>query len=170
MSAIPRPHRAAYPGEIVNFFEDGDPSSAPIPALVNSEYGGNATLTYHKPGDMTPKTKTVKHIHDPYWDAVSLANRQSCGAYDFHPVYKGVFDKWLTMADAREAQRLKRESERNELSVDEYNAITALERHGDNMTAIVEETGMTPIALKKLKRFNEELNKVKEANFAAKNE
>ena len=169
MSAIPRPLRAAVPGEIVNFFEDGDPSGAPIPAMVVSTYGGNTAITYHKPGDVVSKSRIVKHVHDAYWDTTTLQNKQASGAYDFHPVYGGLFDKWLALAEQRETKRKQLESEKNEMSADDFNACSALERHGDNMSAIATDTGLTIAALNKLPKFKAELARVKQENFEAKN-
>lgn len=171
MSAIPRPKRAALPGEIVNYFEAGDPTEVPIPATVHQQYGGNCTITYQKPGQPTVLTKYgVKHIHDPYWDNVSLQNKQACGAFDFHPVFGVQFEKWQAAEHMRVEARKQREAERaaNTLSDDEFNAINALERHGDNLSAIRTDTGLTESQLKKLPKFMEAWNAIKEENFRLK--
>lgn len=171
MSAIPRPKRNAEPGEIVNYFEGGDPTAVPVSATVHVVHsGGSVTLMFMRPGTPTVITKTgVQHMYSPYWDAVPLSAKQANGAFDFHPVYGPLFDKHLQLAVARKARQEQLESEKNELSTDEFSALTALERHGDNMSKIIEETGFTPAKLKKMEKFTEALNAVKDANFAAKN-
>lgn len=173
MSAIPRPKRTAIQGELVNFFEAGDPTEVPILATVHTEFGGNITITYQRPGAPTVITKHgIKHIHDTYWDNVPLLAKQQSGAFDFHPVYGVQFDKWLSAAHMREEARKQREAERatNEMSDDEFNAINALERHGDNISAIKTDTGLTDAALKKLPKFMAELNKIREEAFQLKQE
>lgn len=171
MSAIPRPKRAAVPGELVNFFESGDPSEQPILATINHEFGGNHTITYQKPGQVTVVTKYgVKHVHDTYWDNVPISAKQQQGAFDFHPVYGVQFEKWLLAAHAREEARKQREAEHaaNNLTDDEFNAINALERHGDNMSAIKTDTGLTDAQLRKMPKFMEAWNALKAEKFEQK--
>lgn len=173
MSAIPRPHRDAQLGEIVLFYETGDPSSTPLPMIVAESGKGWATLTGLKAGEMTPvRRHYVKHIHDVFWDTATVSQKQKNGAYDFHPVYRSMFDKWLAAEHARQEARKQREAEQTagELSTDEFNAINALERHGDNMSAIKTDTGLTDSQLKKLTKFMEALNKVREEAFHLKQE
>jgi hypothetical protein len=172
MSAIPRPHRQAQPGEIVNFYAGGDPTELPVPALVQQVHpGGSCMVTYAKAGH--PGTQTaygVKHIHDAYWDSVPVTTKQATGCFDFHPVYKGMFDRYLNAIAGNEARRKQLEEDRAAgMNDDEYNALTALERHGDNIAAISEETGITRERLKKLAKFNEALKAVKQQKWEEKN-
>lgn len=170
MSAIPRPHRDAMQGEIVLFYETGDPSANPYPLMVADTGKGWATLVGIKPGSITAVTrKYVKHIHDVFWDTATVQQKQSNGAYDFHPVYRGMFDKWLDMAKAREVARQNREAAKADMSDDDFNALAALERHGDNIGKIVEETGLTREKLKKLPKFSEALQAIKQQNWDEKN-
>lgn len=170
MSAIPRPARDAVPGELVNYYESGDPSEKPVVLTVESVYGGQITGTYQKVGHPTVVTVySVKHIHSPYWDNLPINAKQAAGAFDFHPVYKGLFDKWLSMEHARKARMEKLEQDKADMTDDEFNAISALERHGDNIGKISDETGVSRERLKKLPRFMEELKAVKQRNWEEKN-
>lgn len=169
MSAVPRPHRDAMQGEIVLFYETGDPSGNPYPMMVSQTGKGWATLTGVKPGSITAVTRTYcKHIHDVFWDNATVQQKQSNGAYDFHPVYRGLFDKWIQMAEAREVARQNRESAKADMSDDEFNALNALDKYGDDMPKIVAETGLTREKLKKLPRFMESLNAIKQRNWEEK--
>lgn len=170
MSAIPRPHRDAMQGEVVLFYETGDPSSNPYPLIVSETGKGWATLTGVKPGSITAMTrKYVKHIHDVFWDTATVQQKQSNGAYDFHPVYRVQFDKWINAMAAAEVARRNREAAKADMSDDDFNALNALDKYGDNMSRIVEETGLTRDKLKRLPRFMEALNAVKQKNFEEKN-
>lgn len=170
MSAIPRPSRPAVPGELVNFFESGDPTEAPLLATVHVEYGGSVTVTYQRPGHPTVLTAhSVKHIHSEYWDNLPLAAKRANGAFDFHPVWKNVFDKYLSARNASLARMAKLEQDKADMSDDEFNAISALERHGDNIGKISDETGISRERLRKLPRFADELKAVKQRNWEEKN-
>jgi hypothetical protein len=170
MSAVPRPHRDAMQGEIVLLFENGDPSGPSMPAMVSEAGKGWATLVYSKPGSITSLCrKYVKHIHDVFWDNATVQQKQSNGAYEFHPVYKCLFDKWISAADAREVARQNREAAKADMSADDFNALNALDKYGDNMLKICDETGLTLAKLRKLPQFSEALKALKQQNWEEKN-
>lgn len=172
MSAIPRPHRDAQPGEIVLFYEGGDPTEYPVIATVHMVHSGGAvTLTFMRPGYPAALSKQgVHHMHATYWDNVPHTAKQATGAFLFHPVYGALFDKHLQMAAMREAAKAAREEAKKDLSDDEFNAITALEKWGDNISKITEETGISRARLMKLPKFMEELNALKQRKWEEKNE
>lgn len=171
MSAIPRPYRDAHVGEIVLFHPTGDPSSAPIPLMVEEAGKGWATLAGTIPGSIAVfRRKYVKHIHDPFWDNATVQAKQSNGAYDFHPAYKGVFDRAQQAADARAAARQKREQEKDEMSDEDFEALKALEMHGPNISAISRDTGLSTYKLNKLPKFNEALMAAKKQRWREKND
>lgn len=172
MSAIPRPSRNAVPGEIVNFLEGGDPTSLPFPALVHQVHpGGACTLMLLRPGYPGAVTKHgVKHIHDQYWDSMPITAKQNNGCFDFHPVYKGLFDRHLAAVAGNKAKAEQLEREKTDMSEEDFNACLALERHGDNIKKISEETGISRTRLMKLPKFMEELRALKGQKWMEKND
>lgn len=172
MSAIPRPHRQAMPGEIVNFYGSGDPTQIPVPMMVNTVHpGGSCTGTLMVPGYPGVQTKHgVKHIHAEYWDSMPLEAKQANGCFDFHPVYKGLFDRYLNAVAGNKAKAEQLERDKADMSEEDFNACLSLERHGDNLHKISQETGITRQRLKTLPKFMEALKAIKDEAWKAKND
>jgi hypothetical protein len=55
------------------------------------------------------------------------------------------------------------------MSADDFNALNALDKYGDNMLKICDETGLTLAKLRKLPQFSEALKALKQQNWEEKN-
>lgn len=145
-------NRNALPGEDVYYFTNGRRDITPIVARCTASGGVVAELSLQRPGhSRTQCLNNVRHINDPHFRKYP-EQLISDGAWDFHPVVGELWQAQLLKNDA-ERKRLEKMPAADEMSADEVEALSALERLGPYISKISKDTGVSPEKLKAMETF-----------------
>src|SRR5690606_25800515 len=167
--------RNAVFGERVLFYETGSRDTPPMMGWVarSDEY----TVLIKALGENSSRFQTfraVRHIDDPHFD-LHPHTRAKIGGWDFDPIFCHEVNRQLNLQNARQARAEQLESEKHEMSPEEFDdkvsleaALKALDEHGANMSAISRDTKLSPNKLNSFPEFKDAYQKAKVAEWEEK--